>query len=78
MRSWYAEAIEAAVASIRQAVGTELLERIKAAPPDFFERLVIERPELVTFRGRRPHVVDALAREMPPFPAQCPPFHGGN
>ena len=37
-----AELIEAAIQSVRAAVGTELLDRIKAAPPDFFERLVVE------------------------------------
>jgi restriction system protein len=37
-----AELIDAAIQSVRAAVAIELLDRIKAAPPDFFERLVVE------------------------------------
>lgn len=34
--------IDAALAEIRESVGRDLLERISHAPPDFFERLVLD------------------------------------
>lgn len=48
-----AEAIEAAALSIRTSVATELLDRIKAAPPDFFERLVVELLIKMGYGGSR-------------------------
>ena len=57
-----AEAIEAAVATIRQAVGAELLERIKAAPPDFFERLVIDLLLKMGYGGSRQDAGAAVGR----------------
>ena len=57
-----AEAIDAAIASIRQAVSTELLERIKAAPPDFFERLVIDLLLKMGYGGSRRDAGAAVGR----------------
>ncbi len=57
-----AEAIEAAIATIRQAVGAELLERIKAAPPDFFERLVIDLLLQMGYGGSRRDAGAAVGR----------------
>lgn len=57
-----AEAIEGAVATIRQAVGSELLERIKAAPPVFFERLVIDLLLAMGYGGSRQDAGAAVGR----------------
>jgi restriction system protein len=48
-----AEAIDAAVQSVRASVATELIDRIKASPPDFFERLVVELLLRLGYGGSR-------------------------
>lgn len=57
-----AELIEAAIQSVRAAVGTELLDRIKAAPPDFFERLVVELLIAMGYGGSRRDAGQAVGR----------------
>jgi restriction system protein len=57
-----AEAIDAAVLSVRNAVAGELLERIKAAPPDFFERLVVELLISMGYGGSRRDAGQAVGR----------------
>lgn len=57
-----AEAIEAAILSVRQAVSSELLDRIKAAPPDFFERLVVDLLLAMGYGGSRRDAGAAVGR----------------
>jgi restriction system protein len=57
-----AEAIETAVSSVRQAVSSELLDRIKAAPPDFFERLVVDLLLAMGYGGSRRDAGAAVGR----------------
>ncbi len=57
-----AEAIEAAVLSVRQAVSAELLDRIKSAPPDFFERLVVDLLLAMGYGGSRRDAGAAVGR----------------
>ena len=57
-----AELIDAAVQSVRAAVATELLDRIKAAPPDFFERLVVELLIAMGYGGSRRDAGEAVGR----------------
>lgn len=48
-----AEAIDTAIQSVRSAVAIELLDRIKASPPDFFERLVVDLLVAMGYGGSR-------------------------
>lgn len=57
-----AEAIDAAVSSVRAAVSSELLDRIKAAPPDFFERLVVDLLLAMGYGGSRRDAGAAVGR----------------
>ena len=57
-----AEAIEAAVSSVRQAVSSELLDRIKSSPPDFFERLVVDLLLAMGYGGSRRDAGSAVGR----------------
>lgn len=57
-----AELIDAAIQSVRAAVATELLDRIKAAPPDFFERLVVELLIGMGYGGSRRDAGEAVGR----------------
>lgn len=57
-----AELIDAAIQSVRAAVATELLDRIKAAPPDFFERLVVELLLGMGYGGSRQDAGQAVGR----------------
>jgi restriction system protein len=57
-----AEVIDAAIQSVRAAVATELLDRIKAAPPDFFERLVVELLIAMGYGGSRRDAGEAVGR----------------
>lgn len=57
-----AEAIEAAILSVRQAVSSELLDRIEAAPPDFFERLVVDLLLAMGYGGSRRDAGAAVRR----------------
>jgi len=57
-----AEAIDAAIQSVRSAVATELLDRIKAAPPDFFERLVVDLLLAMGYGGSRRDAGEAVGR----------------
>lgn len=57
-----AEAIDAAIQSIRSAVSTELLDRIKAAPPDFFERLVVDLLLAMGYGGSRRDAGQAVGK----------------
>lgn len=57
-----AEAIEAAVSSVRAAVSSELLDRIMAAPPDFFERLVVDLLLAMGYGGSRRDAGAAVGR----------------
>lgn len=57
-----AEAIDAAVQAVRGAVAAELLDRIKAAPPDFFERLVVELLLKMGYGGSRRDAGQAVGK----------------
>lgn len=57
-----AEAIDAAVLSVRSAVATELLDRIKAAPPEFFERLVVDLLISMGYGGSRRDAGQAVGK----------------
>ena len=57
-----AEAIDAAIQSVRGAVATELLDRIKSAPPDFFERLVVELLIAMGYGGSRRDAGQAVGK----------------
>jgi restriction system protein len=57
-----AEAIDAAIHSVRGAVSTDLLERIKAAPPDFFERLVVDPLLAMGYGGSRRDAGEAVGK----------------
>ena len=57
-----AEAVDTAILSIRSAVGTELLDRIKSAPPDFFERLVVDLLLAMGYGGSRLDAGQAVGR----------------
>jgi restriction system protein len=57
-----AEAIDAAIQSVRSAVATDLLERIKAAPPDFFERLVVDLLIAMGYGGSRRDAGEAVGK----------------
>lgn len=56
------EAIDAAIHSVRSAVSVELLERIKSAPPDFFERLVVELLIAMGYGGSRRDAGEAVGK----------------
>jgi restriction system protein len=57
-----AEAIDAAVLAVRTAVAVELLDRIKTAPPDFFERLVVELLIKMGYGGSRRDAGQAVGK----------------
>lgn len=57
-----AEAIDAAIQSVRGAVATELPDRIKASPPDFFERLVVELLLTMGYGGSRRDAGQAVGK----------------
>jgi len=57
-----AEAIESAVLAVRQAVASELVDRIKSAPPDFFERLVVDLLLAMGYGGSRRDAGNAVGR----------------
>lgn len=57
-----AEAIDAAIQSVRSAVAIELIERIKAAPPDFFEKLVVDLLLAMGYGGSRRDAGEAVGR----------------
>jgi restriction system protein len=56
------EAIENAYESLRQAVEDDLLSRLKAAPPDFFERLVVDLLLKMGYGGSRKEAGRAIGR----------------
>ena len=57
-----AEAIDAAIQSVRSAVATELLDRIKGSPPDFFERLVVDLLIKMGYGGSRRDAGQAVGK----------------
>jgi restriction system protein len=57
-----AEAIDVAIQSVRSAVSSELLDRIKAAPPDFFERLVVDLLLAMGYGGSRRDAGEAVGK----------------
>lgn len=57
-----AEAIDAAIQSVRSAVATELVDRIKSAPPDFFERLVVDLLLKMGYGGSRRDAGEAVGK----------------
>ena len=57
-----AEAMDTAIQSIRSAVSTELLDRIKGAPPDFFERLVVDLLLAMGYGGSRRDAGQAVGK----------------
>ncbi len=56
------EAIENAYQSVRAAVEDDLLGRLKAAPPDFFERLVVELLLKMGYGGSRKEAGRAIGK----------------
>lgn len=56
------EAIDEAVLRVRSAVAMELVQRIKAAPPDFFERLVVDLLLAMGYGGSRRDAGQAVGR----------------
>lgn len=57
-----AEAIDSAIQAVRGAVATELLDRIKASPPDFFERLVVDLLLKMGYGGSRRDAGQAVGK----------------
>lgn len=57
-----AEAIDSAIQAVRSAVAIELLDRIKASPPDFFERLVVELLLRMGYGGSRRDAGQAVGK----------------
>lgn len=57
-----AEAIDSAIQAVRAAVATELLDRIKASPPDFFERLVVDLLLKLGYGGSRRDAGQAVGK----------------
>lgn len=57
-----AEAIDSAIQAVRSAVATELLDRIKASPPDFFERLVVDLLLKMGYGGSRRDAGQAVGK----------------
>jgi restriction system protein len=57
-----AEAIDSAIQSVRSAVAAELLDRIKAAPPEFFEKLVVDLLLAMGYGGSRRDAGEAVGR----------------
>lgn len=56
------EAIEQAFQSLRAAVEDDLLSRLKAAPPDFFERLVVDLLLKMGYGGSRKEAGRAIGK----------------
>lgn len=56
------EAIETAYQSVRAAVEDDLLGRLKAAPPDFFERLVVDLLLKMGYGGSRKEAGRAIGK----------------
>ncbi len=56
------EALEAAYQSLRTALATELLTRVKAAAPQFFERLVVELLLAMGYGGSRKEAGEAIGK----------------
>jgi restriction system protein len=56
------EAIENMAASLRSSLAQELLERVKAAPPEFFERLVVDLLVAMGYGGSRADAGQAVGR----------------
>ncbi|MFY9562045.1 MAG: restriction endonuclease [Terriglobales bacterium] len=56
------EAIENAYQSVRAAVEDDLLSRLKAAPPDFFERLVVDLLLKMGYGGSRKEAGRAIGK----------------
>lgn len=57
-----AEAIDVAIQSVRSAVAAELLDRIKSAPPEFFEKLVVDLLLAMGYGGSRRDAGEAVGR----------------
>ncbi|MBL8756214.1 MAG: restriction endonuclease [Planctomycetes bacterium] len=57
-----AEAMEHNFHSLRTALATDLLDRVKAATPDFFEQLVVELLVKMGYGGSRSDAGEALGR----------------
>lgn len=57
-----AELLESAVQTVRSAVATELIERIKASPPAFFEQLVVDLLLRMGYGGSRRDAGAAVGR----------------
>lgn len=57
-----AEAIDSAFLAVRGAVAAELLDRIKASPPDFFERLVVDLLLKMGYGGSRRDAGQAVGK----------------
>lgn len=56
------EALEAAHLKMRAALGTEVLARVKAATPEFFERLVVELLLKMGYGGSRQDAGQAIGK----------------
>lgn len=56
------EALEAAHAKMRAALASDILARIKAASPEFFEKLVVELLLKMGYGGSRPDAGQAVGR----------------
>jgi len=56
------EAIEALAETLRNTLAQELLDRVKAAPPSFFERLVVELLVSMGYGGSRADAGQAVGR----------------
>ena len=56
------ELIETAHAQLKRALASDLITRIKAAPPDFFERLVVELLVKMGYGGSRQDAGKAVGR----------------
>ncbi len=57
-----AEAIDSAIQAVRATVAAELLDRIKAAPPAFFEKLVVDLLLAMGYGGSRRDAGEAVGR----------------
>lgn len=56
------EAIEALAETLKNALAQELLDRVKAAPPSFFERLVVDLLVSMGYGGSRTDAGQAVGR----------------
>lgn len=56
------EALEAAYQKIRRGLAARLIERVKAAPPQFFEQLVVELLLKMGYGGARKDAGEAIGR----------------